>query len=257
MAIWEKGEKGEEMRSGVGCEVSGLTPDTSHLTPVYAKNKTMKQFIIAVIFFCLGITSFAQQYPDPEFSNEVYYLKKDSTLSVVRLEKGSSKMENKAKMGGFGGAESGYSLDGEKSEIRLHTGTHLSFVFSTGASGRPPSSPQADSMMRANGMDPAMMNNMSMGSMMDPAHAVKLYKAESAKGRRKIIMQKMPGAMPFGSKKIKSSDEYTFSIKKIREGYWELVLDKSLPKGEYAFSVMNMGMGSADGSTTLYAFAVE
>ena len=40
--------------------------------------------------------------PKPEFSKEVYYLKKDSVNSVVRLEKGSSKMENKTKMGWFG-----------------------------------------------------------------------------------------------------------------------------------------------------------
>lgn len=109
--------------------------------------------------------------------------------------------------------------------------------------------------MRANGMDPAMMPGMS--SMMDPTNTISLYKAESGKGKRKILMMKNPGAMPFGSKKMQSSDKFTFSVKKIREGYWELVIDKPLPKGEYAFTVMGMGMANMDGSTTLFAFAVD
>lgn len=110
--------------------------------------------------------------------------------------------------------------------------------------------------MKANGMDPSMMSGMSgMGGMMDdPANTITLYKAESAKGKRKLLMQKQGGA--FG-KKNQSSDKYTFSVKKIREGYWELVIDKPLPIGEYAFSMMNMGMGNMDGGTLLFAFAIE
>jgi hypothetical protein len=93
--------------------------------------------------------------------------------------------------------------------------------------------------------------------MNDPSSTITLYKAESEKGKRKVIMQKSAGAMPFASKKSKSSDKNTFSVKKIREGYWELVIDKSLPKGEYAFSMIGMGMGNMDGSTTLFAFGID
>jgi len=96
-----------------------------------------------------------------------------------------------------------------------------------------------------------------MESMSDPSNMITLYKAETAKSKRKILMQKSPGASPFGSKKMQSSDKYTFSVKKVREGYWELVVDKPLPKGEYAFTMMNMGMGSMDGSTLLFAFAID
>jgi len=195
------------------------------------------------------------KYPEPEFSKEVYFLKKDSVNTVIRLEKGSSKMDTKTKMGGMGGSETGYSLEGEKSPVRLHNGNNISFVFSTGASAvSSSSSAKRDSMMLANGMDPAMMQS-GMGSMNDPANTITLYKAESGKGNRKILMMKSPGA--FGGKKLKSSDKLTFSVKKIREGYWELVIDKPLSKGEYAFSMMNMGMGSMDGSTTMFAFAIE
>lgn len=216
----------------------------------------MKYFIIPTAFLFLSLCLYAQNYPDPEFSNEVVYLKKDSIHSVIRLEKGSSKMESKTKMGGFGGYENGYILDGEKSTVRLQKQPGFSFVFSNSSSVKA-SSPQRDSMMIANGMDPSMTQGMGdmMGSMNDPASTITLYKAEPAKGKRKILMQKAGGT--FGGKKNQSSDKYTFSVKKIREGYWELVIDKPLPRGEYAFSMMGMGMGNMDGSTTLFAFAVD
>jgi hypothetical protein len=114
------------------------------------------------------------------------------------------------------------------------------------------SNPQTDSMMRANGMDPYMMSGMSG----NPSDMISLYKAETGKGKRKILMMKM-GGMGFGSKKQTSSDKYTFSVRKVREGYWELVIDKTLPKGEYAFSIMGRGVSGMDGSTMLYAFGVD
>jgi hypothetical protein len=217
-----------------------------------------KYFFIAFAILACSPFLFAQpektKYPEPEFSNEVYYLKKDSVNTAVRLEKGSSKMESKTKMGGMGGYENGYVLDEEKSTVRLHSGSSLSFVISKGTgAGSSNSSSMADSMMRANGMDPSAMSG--MGSMNDPSSTITLYKAEPGKGKRKILMQKSGGA--FSMKKAKSSDKYTFSVKKIREGYWELVIDKTLPRGEYAFSMIGMGMGNMDGSTTLFAFAID
>lgn len=197
-------------------------------------------------------------YPEPEFNNEVNYLEKDTVYITKRLEKNSSKLEAKTKMGGMGGAENGYFIDGERSPVRLHGGNNFSFIFSTGASsGLNPADAQRDSMMLANGMDPSMaqgMGSMSMG-MTDPSN-INLYKAESGKGKRKVLTMKVPGAMSFGAK-AKSADKISFSLKKIREGYWEMVIDKPLGKGEYVFTMMNMGMGSMDGSSTLFAFGVD
>ena len=162
-------------------------------------------------------------------------------------------MESKTKMGGFGGSESGYTWENSKSTVRLATRNNLSFVFSTGASSN--SSSQSDSMMQANGIDPSMQQRLN--SMTDPTNTITLYKAESGSGNRKILMMKSPGAMPFGSKKMQSSDKFTFSVKKIREGYWELVIDKPLPKGEYAFSMMGMGMADMTGELLCLLFAVD
>jgi hypothetical protein len=214
----------------------------------------MKKTFLSFVIVLLAKAVIAQSYPEPEFSKEVYLLKKDSAASVLRLEKGSSKLDTKTKMGGMGGSESGYLLEGEKSTVRIHGGNTLSFVFSNGVSGSSTDgNAKKDSMLRANGVDPSMIQKMS--GMSDPSSTITLYKAESGKGGRKILMMKSPGA--FGGKKMRSSDKYTFSVRKIREGYWELVIDKSLPKGEYAFSMTGMGMGNMDGSTTLFAFAID
>jgi hypothetical protein len=215
----------------------------------------MKHLISLTAFLFAVVYLHAQKYPDPEFNNEVYYLKKDSVHSLVRLEKTSAKMEGKSKGAGFGGYENGYAVDGSKSDIRL-SGSNLSFVVSNGpsASSSPGSSAQRDSMMRANGMDPSMMGGMP-GSMSDPATAITLYKTDAGKGTRKIYTMKTGGAFSMG--KNKSSDKFTFSVKKIREGYWELVVDKPLPKGEYAFVTMNGYSGVGGMDALLFAFGVD
>ena len=215
----------------------------------------MKHLISLTAFLFAVVYLHAQKYPDPEFNNEVYYLKKDSVHSLVRLEKTSAKMEGKSKGAGFGGYENGYAVDGSKSVIRL-SGSNLSFVVSNGpsASSSPGSSAQRDSMMRANGMDPSMMGGMP-GSMSDPATAITLYKTDAGKGTRKIYTMKTGGAFSMG--KNKSSDKFTFSVKKIREGYWELVVDKPLPKGEYAFVTMNGYSGVGGMDALLFAFGVD
>ncbi len=162
-------------------------------------------------------------------------------------------MEAKTKGAGFGGYENGYVLEGERSPVRLRNGQGLSFVYSSGSTASAVSKAQTDSMMRANGIDPSMMAG--VGTMDDPARAITLYKTEAGKGKRKILLQKAGGA--FSAKKLQSSPKYTFSVKPVRNGYWELIIDKPLPKGEYAFSMMNAGMNNMDGSTLVYSFGID
>lgn len=200
---------------------------------------------IAVLFIVCVVT--AQNYPQPEFNNEIYLLQKDSS-KLVRLEKGVSKMDTKVKMAGFGGAESGYEMEGEKSTTRLNNGKGLSFIYYTGASTA--SDAKRDSMMRANGGDPDLMKSMT-----EPSNMITLYKASPAKEKRKVFLQKSGGM--FSGGKNQSSDKYTFSARKIKDGYWELLIDKSLPKGEYIFTMMNMSMSNMDGSNLLFAFAID
>ena len=215
----------------------------------------MKKLILSFLAAGAAMVGNAQAYPQPEFTKEIYYLNKDSAYTVVRLEKSSSKMETKTKLGGFGGSESGYNIEGDKSPIRFHSGHSLSFVYTNSSSAEMDKpSPQRDSMMRANGMDPSMIKGMS--KMMDPTNNIALYKVETDKNGRKIIIQKNAGATPFASHKTKSSDKFTFSVKEIRSGYWEFVVDKNLEKGEYAFSTTDIGMGGM-GGVTLFCFGID
>ncbi|HEY1870461.1 MAG TPA: hypothetical protein VGG71_05345 [Chitinophagaceae bacterium] len=212
-------------------------------------------FFVTILFsaYC----TYAQTYPEPEFSNELYYLNKNDGNKLVRLEKNSSKMDSKANA--ISGSETSYNLEGTKSPVRVGGGSNLSFVISDGSSvssSGGSSSSKSDSVMKANGMDPSMLSG--MGGVNDPSHSITLYKVDIEKGERKVLLQKAPGMNPFGSHKLQSSDKYTFSVKKIRSGYWELVIDKPLPKGEYAFTMSGMG-GSMDmtGGMLLFAFGVD
>lgn len=210
-------------------------------------------FFLSSVLFGTGLL--AQNYPDPEFSNEVYFLKKTDNNKLVRLEKESAKMNSS--QGTFKGSEISYSFQGTRSSSRLESERSLSFVISTGTSGSSPvtASKSSDSAMAANGVDPNMFSGM-MSQMNDPSKTFTLYKMDISKGERKIIIQKTPGINPFGSHKIQSSDKYTFSAKKIKDGYWEFIIDKKLPKGEYAFLMTVMGMGGM-GDVIIFAFGVD
>jgi hypothetical protein len=213
------------------------------------KYSPLLTFALLTASVSIGQTD-SKSYPEPEFTREVYFYNKEAQ-SVLRLEKGTSKMDTKTKAGGMGGAENSYSIEGSKSPVRLTNGNNLSFVFSTGSSGG--SSAASDSVMRANGMDPSMLSASGMGG--DPSSMITLYEAQPSGSVRKVILMKMPGM--FGGKKLKSSDKQSFSVRKVREGYWELVIDKPLKKGEYAFTIAGAGMGSMDGSTNLFAFGID
>lgn len=215
----------------------------------------MKKIILLPFLLAVASTLFSQkanqQYPTPEFSNEIYFFKKDSA-QVSRLEKGTSKMSAKTKMGGMGGGENGYSIEGSKSDVRLEDGNNLSFIFFNGDASTLQDA-GSDSFMKANGMDPSAMSG-QMSMLDDPSKTTSLYRMNVEKGSRNITIQAYQGMKILGKSK-KESTRYTFSIKKIRAGYYELIVDKPLPKGEYAFLVMDMG--SMDGSSKLFAFGVD
>ena len=206
----------------------------------------MKYFIIPLLL--ISLNSFAQddaaKYPLPEFSKEIYYLAKPD-MKLMRLEKEASSMNTKTRAGGFGGAEMGYFIEGNKSRVRLNTGEALSFIYYTG----PPRSmdPAADSTMRANGIDPSM----SSFSGMDPSSLIQFYVAVPDKDKRKVLMAQ-GGGIGFG--KSKNTAKYTYSLRQVKEGYYELLIDKTLPKGEYAFVVSGM---TGDGSSLLFAFGID
>lgn len=211
------------------------------------KNLLLLWVCILSVLFAISQTT-KTDYPVPEYSNEILQVKKDTSIKLLRLEKGISKQEMKMKMMGMGGMDQGYELDGEKSTVRLPGGSNLVFLLYTGG-GATTTNPQTDSMMKANGMDPAMMSN-PMAAMMDPTQNISLYSMKGEKGKRKALLQSM-GLM---GKSKKTATKYSLSIKKVKEGYHEMIVDKTLPKGEYTFVMMSMSM---DQSFSLFAFGVD
>ena len=209
----------------------------------------MKKNFLILSCFVVSTSLFAQKsYPIPEYANEIYFVKQDSAITLLRLEKGSSKQEMKVKMMGMGGMDQGYVLEGENSTVRLPGGSGLVFILYTGE-GAASTNPEADSAMKANGMDMSMMSN-PMASMMDPNQNISLYSMTTSKGQRKALLQSM-GLM---GKSKKTATKYTLSIKKVKEGYHEMIVDKPLPRGEYTFVIMSFSM---DQSYALFAFAVD
>jgi hypothetical protein len=146
----------------------------------------MKHLISITAFFLAVIYVHAQKYPDPEFANEVYYLKKIVFILWCAWRNQLPKWKINPRLRVSAVLKTVYEVAGSKSDVRLN-GTNLSFVVSNGpsASASSGSSSQRDSIMKANGMDPSMMGGMS--GMSDPATSVTLYKADANKARGKYI----------------------------------------------------------------------
>ena len=218
----------------------------------------MNKFIVAFLLFNYLSSSSQtskQTYPEPEFLKEIYAFNKENN-SLMRLQKETSHLDTKTKLGGFGGAEYGYTIHGERSKIR-YSSTHLpSFIFrsredqsSTG------NNTDSLSMMMGNDSMATMMESMgSMNAMvddlMDPSKMISLYAMDTRKGSRTLLLQSSGGT--FGKGK-KASNKYTLSFKKIKDGYYEIFVDKRLPKGEYCF--VNSAMGSMD--AVLFLFGID
>jgi len=212
----------------------------------------MKNTAIALIILCCGLAAFGQDYPNPEFNNEVYAFRKDSS-KLVRLEKQTATIENKTNI--VSGSRVEYNVDAAQATVRLGSIDRYSFVFWTGASasGVMPgvaAGSHADSMIRSTGVDPSMLN---VGGGNSPDNFT-LYRMEVSRGKRIITLVSSGG---YFSKKSKESEKYSTSTKKVRDGYFEMVVDKKLPAGEYAFVIRSQGMDAMRGGATLYCFGVN
>ena len=212
----------------------------------------MRKLIPVFLILFAGGAAMAQDYPNPDFNNEVYAYRKDSNR-LSRLEKQSSEMNTKAGFGGFSSSSTEYNIDGGRAAVRFSGIDKYSFVFWNGSTGGSTvSGSRGDSMMRASGVDPNMLSQVGMNG---PSQFT-LYKMNASGNKRSIVLAKS-GGFAFSKKSSSGSEKYSTSIRKIREGYFEMVVDKPLPKGEYAFVIMAMGMASMNGGAVLFCFGVD
>ena len=194
-----------------------------------------------------GSDAAAQNYPNPDFTNEIYAFRKDSA-KLTRLEKETSKLENKTS---FGGGSMQYEIDERQSNVRFVNMDPYSFVFYTGTGASAVTAGSAgDSTMRANGMDPNMFNGMGN---VNPSQ-IALYKLDASHDKRLIVVARAGGIF---NKKSSTTATLTTSVRKIRDGYFEIVPDKKLLTGEYAFAIQQTGVTSMGGGVVLFCFAVD
>lgn len=192
-----------------------------------------------------------QKYPVPEFENEIYYLNKDNN-SLVRLEKGNSGLKTKLRMAGFAGSENSFEIENDKSPVRIVQGNSLSFVYYTGGN-QGGTTTTSDTTSGQNQSKSSEFSGFDM--MNNPSQTTSLYSAFPGEDKRKVVIQSGSGMRLLG--KVGESKKYSFSVRKIRPGYMELVIDKSLPKGEYVFVVMGGLEINMDGSALLFAFGID
>ncbi len=171
-------------------------------------NKTHKLFSITVAF--LIFFSFLKLHAQnnlPEFNDKPAYFN-SKTNKITELEK--SQYNTMAKAKGLFGAESGYFLNGVSSDVKIPKQPELKFVV-----------------------------KVSEG--MDPTSVFDLVKFEVRKDKRIFITSKAKATSA-----STSFEKITYDLKKIKEGYYYLIV-KDLDTGEYF-------LGSKD---FMFAFSVE
>jgi hypothetical protein len=164
----------------------------------------------------------AKKAPDPAFLNQVYYYWADSLLPCPKTE---GRMENKMKALGFGGNQMGYTMDGEKSALRIRAADTLRFAVRSGS-----------------------------GGMMDPSSMFQLYKFESKKGSRQAVMS---NTSRFGGNKD-PKNQISFDVQKSGSDVFIMIPSVPLTPGEYGFqNKMQMNGGGMNMSYTFYTFAID
>jgi hypothetical protein len=89
----------------------------------------------------------------------------------------------------------------------------------------------------------------------DPSDKVDLSIATVKKDRRRFT-QESTGAM--GSAKDISTTKISVSLKKIRDGLYQIVFDVPLPPGEYAFTPeLDLASLMGGGKLNLYCFGID
>jgi len=187
-----------------------------------------KLIIVAFIFFSAALK--AQDISGygnaPASDVKLYHpaTEKQSDLEVTNAIR-----KQKKKLGGFGGVSFSYEIDGEKSTVRLNADSAI-FVLQQGT-----------------------------GSLaIDISMTLRLFKLEVKNGKR-IAVEGDYKPSVLGTGKTTDTKIITNS-KQLKEGITQIVPQKKLEKGEYAFISSMMEDNNYDGRNTkysVYAFAID
>jgi len=182
--------------------------------------------LFLVIAATIGVQEAATaQGAAPGYINEVYFSQGDSLLD---LEQSDGHVRNKVKAFGFGGSESIYELENERSHIRLKTADTLRFAMRTA------------------------------GTFSDPSTVIKLYQLDVRKGVRVAVISAAGGT--FGASKVRSGKgELSLRLQRSTDGSFYILMPASrLTPGEYGFmNAMSLKGTGTNIAYTFYTFGID
>ena len=146
------------------------------------------------------------------------------------LENTKAVRRTKTTLGGFGGSSFSYILEGEKSPVRL----------------------RADSAIFVTDKGKGLLAT-------DPSITITLYKLEAGNDKRIAVLNKYkPSYVGGGSKN--TNTKIPMGTKDLKEGLQQLLPEKKLEPGEYAFITITIAGNNYDGKNTKYivfAFGID
>ena len=179
--------------------------------------------LLALLLLVVSISGIAQTptIPDPEFPSRPYFLK-DGTLHT--LEKVEANFDLKIKGGGIGGADQNLTAFKAQSTVRFSKDNIPALYIHIEGSG-------------------------------DPSDKVSVSIAQVKKDRRRFVLESTSLG---GKAKDMSATKVTVSLKKIRDGLYQIVFDTPLVSGEYAFlPSVDLSSMMGGGKLNLYCFGVD
>jgi hypothetical protein len=188
------------------------------------------KYLMIYSFIVLSIVVKAQDVASyGKAPSSVVKLYHPKTEKQTDLENAGATRKQKKKLGGFGGISFSYEMEGEKSLLRLN----------------------ADSAIFVTDQGTGMLS-------MDMSLTLQLFKLEIKNGKRVAVQgDYKPSLLGTG----KTTDtKITTSSKSLKEGLTQLVPEKKLAKGEYAFVSGMMEGNNYDGKNTkylAYAFGID
>ena len=184
--------------------------------------------VLAFVLFSASIQAqdIASYGKAPSSEVKLYH---PSTDTQTDVETTGATRKQKEKLGGFGGVSFSYEIEGEKSPVRLNADSAI-FVIQQGTG------------MLA----------------MDMSMTLRLFKLEVKNGKRVAVEGDYKPSV-LGSGKT-TDTKITTSSKQLKEGVTQIVPQKKLEPGEYAFVSSMMEGNNYDGKNTkyiVYAFGID
>ncbi|MBS1624705.1 MAG: hypothetical protein JST83_11835 [Bacteroidetes bacterium] len=177
-------------------------------------------FLLFTVFLTVSVSAQSSSIPQPEFPSRPYFLR-DSTFH--NLEKVEANFDLKIKGGGFGGADQNLTAFKAQSPIRFDKNNIPPMYIQIDGSG-------------------------------DPSDKVSVSIAQIKKDRRRFVLESTSLG---GKAKDMSETKVSVSLKKVREGLYQIVFDAPLVPGEYAFMPqMDMGALMGGGKLNLFCFGI-